>query len=374
MTSEIEQTLTLAAIAAAIGARVEGDGTLLIRRAAEPAAAGSDDLALAMDPKYADGIARGNARAAVLWTGADWRALGLQGAILVERPRLAMAGLTRALDPGPDILPGHHPMALIHPTAQIGEGAAIGPFATIGRGVCIGARARIAGHVSIAEEAVIGDDALILTSARIGARVVIGDRFICQPGAVIGSDGFSYVTPEKSGVEEIRETLGERAEVKAQSWTRIHSLGSVEIGDDVEVGANCAIDRGTIRATRIGSGTKLDNLVHVGHNVEVGQDCLLCGQVGIAGSARIGNRVVLGGQCGVSDNIFVGDDVIAGGATKIFTNAPAGRVLLGSPALKMDQHVEAWKNIRRLSRLFAQVAELRGVVFGAKDKADGQDG
>lgn len=374
MTTEIEQDLTLAAIAAAIGARSEGDSTLVIRRAAEPASAGPEDLALAMDPKYADGIARGKARAAVLWAGADWRKLGLEGAVLVERPRLAMAGLTRALDPGPDILPGHHPMALIHPTAMIGEGAAIGPFVTIGQGVRIGARARVAGHVSIAEEAVIGDDALILTGARIGARVIIGDRFICQPGAVIGSDGFSFVTPEKSGVEEVRETLGERAEVKAQSWTRIHSLGTVEIGDDVEVGANCAIDRGTIRATRIGSGTKLDNLVHVGHNVEVGQDCLLCGQVGIAGSARIGNRVVLGGQCGVSDNIFVGDDVIAGGATKIFTNAPAGRVLLGSPALKMDQHVEAWKNIRRLSRLFAQVAELRGAVFGAKDKADGQDG
>lgn len=374
MTTEIEQNLTLAAIAAAIGARSEGDSTLVIRRAAEPASAGPEDLALAMDPKYADGIARGKARAAVLWAGADWRKLGLEGAVLVERPRLAMAGLTRALDPGPDILPGHHPMALIHPTAMIGEGAAIGPFVTIGQGVRIGARARVAGHVSIAEEAVIGDDALILTGARIGARVIIGDRFICQPGAVIGSDGFSFVTPEKSGVEEVRETLGERAEVKAQSWTRIHSLGTVEIGDDVEVGANCAIDRGTIRATRIGSGTKLDNLVHVGHNVEVGQDCLLCGQVGIAGSARIGNRVVLGGQCGVSDNIFVGDDVIAGGATKIFTNAPAGRVLLGSPALKMDQHVEAWKNIRRLSRLFAQVAELRGAVFGAKDKADGQDG
>lgn len=374
MTREPETCPTLADIAAAIGARVEGDGSLPIRRAAEPAAAGADDLALAMDPKYAPGLAKGAARAAVLWSDADWRGLGLKGAILVERPRLAMAGLTRTLDPGPEIMPGHHPMALIHPTAVIGQGAAIGPFVTIGSGVRIGARARIAGHVSIAEGAVIGDDALILTGARIGARVEIGDRFICQPGAVIGSDGFSFVTPEKSGVEEIRETLGERAEVKAQSWTRIHSLGTVVIGNDVEVGANCAIDRGTIRATRIGSRTKLDNLVHVGHNVEVGQDCLLCGQVGIAGSARIGNRVVMGGQCGVSDNIFVGDDVIAGGATKIFTNAPAGRVLLGSPALKMDQHVEAWKNIRRLTRLFAQVAELRGAVFGAKDKADGADG
>lgn len=360
---------TIGQIAAALGARAEGDLDMVIARAAEPQAAGPDDLALAMDPKYGPGLAKGRARAAVVWEGADWRALGLKAAIIVARPRLAMAGITRTLDPGPDIEPGIHPSAIIHPDARIGLGAAIGAFVVIGRDVRLGTNARIAAHVSIAEGAVIGDDALVLQGARIGARVVIGARFICQPGAVIGADGFSFVTPEKSGVEEIRESLGQRDGVTAQSWVRIHSLGAVEIGDDVEVGANCAIDRGTIRATRIGSGTKLDNLVHVGHNVQVGEDCLLCGQVGIAGSARIGNRVVMGGQCGVSDNIFVGDDVIAGGATKIFTNAPAGRVLLGSPALKMETHVEAWKNIRRLGRLFQQVAELRAAVLGVKGDA-----
>ena len=108
-------------------------------------------------------------------------------------------------------------------------------------------------------------------------------------------------------------------------------------------------------------------------NVEIGRDCLLCGQVGIAGSARIGDRVVMGGQCGVSDNIFVGDDVVAGGATKIFTNAPAGRVLLGSPAMKMESHVEAWKNIRRLPRLFAQVAELRRAAGRGNPESEGDD-
>jgi UDP-3-O-[3-hydroxymyristoyl] glucosamine N-acyltransferase len=216
---------------------------------------------------------------------------------------------------------------------------------------------------------VIGDDALILQGVRIGARVKIGHRFICQPGAVIGSDGFSFVTPEKSGVEEIRATLGQREEIRAQSWTRIHSLGAVSIGDDVEVGANCAIDRGTIRDTAIGSGTKLDNLVHIGHNVQVGRDTLLCGQVGIAGSSRIGDRVVLAGQCGVNDNIFVGDDVIAGGATKIFTNAPAGRVLLGYPAVKMESHVEIQKALRRLPRLAARVAEIEKIV-GASSSGD----
>jgi UDP-3-O-[3-hydroxymyristoyl] glucosamine N-acyltransferase len=356
---------TIRDIAEALGAEAAGELDLTVRGAAEPAAAGPDQLALAMDPRYGEGIAKGRARAAVVWPGADWQGMGLKAAIFAPRGRLAMAGLTRLMDQGPAIAAGVHALAVVDPSARLGEGAAVGPFVTIGAGVVIGPGARIASHVSIAEGARIGAEALILQGARIGARVTIGARFICQPGAVIGADGFSFVTPEKSGVEEIRETLGSRADIKDQSWTRIHSLGAVTIGDDVEIGANVCIDRGTIRDTVIGSGTKLDNLVHIGHNVQVGRDCLLCGQVGIAGSARIGDRVVMGGQCGVNDNIFVGDDVICGGATKIFTNAPAGRVLLGYPAVKMETHVEIQKALRRLPRLAARVAALE------KGEADG---
>lgn len=348
--------LTIAQIAAAIGAEALGDTSLRIARAAEPQAAGARDLALAMDPKYAGGLAQGGAQAAMLWPGADWQALGLKAAIYAPRGRLAMAGLSRLLDGGPDIAAGVHPLSVIDPSAHIGAGAAIGPFVTIGAGAQIGARARIAAHVFIAEGAQLGDDALICAGARIGARVVIGQRAIVQMGAVIGSDGLSFVTPEKSGVEEIRETLGQRGDIRPQSWVRIHSLGSVTLGDDVEIGANCAIDRGTIRDTTIGRGTKMDNLVHIGHNVQVGEDCMICGQVGIAGSARLGNRVVLAGQCGVNDNIFIGDDVICGGATKVFTNIPAGRVMLGYPAVKMETHIEMQKALRRLPRKLGEKA------------------
>ncbi|WP_022703786.1 UDP-3-O-(3-hydroxymyristoyl)glucosamine N-acyltransferase [Pseudorhodobacter ferrugineus] len=348
---------TIAEISVALGAQAAGDLTVVIEAASEPASAGPADLALAMDPKYADGIAQGAAVAALLWQGADWQALGLKAAIFAPRGRLAMAGLSRILDAGPVIAAGVHAMAVVDASAVIGAGAAVAPFVVIGAGVVIGPNARIASHVSIAEGARIGADALICQGARIGARVVIGDRFICQPGAVIGADGFSFVTPEKSGVEEIRETLGQRDGFAAQSWTRIHSLGAVTIGNDVEIGANACIDRGTIRDTSIGDGTKLDNLVHIGHNVQIGNDCLLCGQVGIAGSSRIGNRVVLAGQCGVNDNIFVGDDVIAGGGTKIFTNAPAGRVLLGYPAVKMETHLEMQKSLRRLPRMMKNLSQ-----------------
>ena len=353
---------SIAQIAAAIGAEFAGDGSVMVRGAAEPQSATPDDLALAVNPKYADGLAMGQARAAMLWPGADWQSYGLEAAIFAPRGRLAMAGLTSLLDPGPAIAPGIHPMTVIDPSAVIGDGAAIGPFVTIGAHVTLGPNARIASHVSIAEGARIGADALILQGVRIGAGVTIGARVICQPGAVIGADGFSFVTPEKSGVEEIRETLGQRDEFRAQSWTRIHSLGAVSIGDDVEIGANVCIDRGTIRDTSIGRGSKLDNMVHIGHNVQVGEDCLLCGQVGVAGSARIGNRVVMAGQCGVNDNIFIGDDVICGGATKVFTNAPAGRVLLGYPAVKIETHVEIQKALRRLPRLAAKVAEIEKVI------------
>jgi UDP-3-O-[3-hydroxymyristoyl] glucosamine N-acyltransferase len=344
---------TIRDIATALGAEARGDLDFVITGASEPAMAGPDDLALAMDPKYAEGLPKGAARAAILWPGADWQALGLRAAIWVARPRVAMAGLTRIIDEGPRIAPGIHPSAIVDPTAEVGEGARIGPFALVGPGVVLGPRARIASHVSIAEDARIGADALLLQGVHIGARVRIGERFIAQPGAVIGGDGFSFVTPEKSGVETVRETLGARDSIHAQGWTRIHSLGSVVIGDDVEIGANACIDRGTIRDTCIGSGTKLDNLVHLAHNVVVGRDCLLCGQVGVAGSSRIGDRVVMGGQVGVGDNLFVGDDVIAGGASKIMTSVPAGRVVLGYPAVKMDTAIEMQKALRRLPRMLA---------------------
>lgn len=351
-------THSVGQIAAALGAEAAGDLGLMIEGAAEPAVAGTSDLALAMDSRYAARLSDGQAVAAMLWPGADWAALGLKAAIFAPRGRLAMAGLTQLLDAGPLIAPGVHPMSVIDPSAVIGDGAHIGPFVTIGAEAWIGPGVRIASHVSIGAGVRIGARALILAGVRIGARVVIGEGFICQPGAVIGGDGFSFVTEVENGVEEIRASLGIRGEIQAQSWHRIHSLGGVEIGDDVEIGANSCIDRGTIRATRIGRGTKLDNLVQVAHNVEIGEDCLLCGQVGIAGSTRIGNRVVLGGQTGVVDNIFVGDDVITGAGTLIQTNAPAGRVLLGYPAVKMDLQIEIQKALRRLPRLAARVAAM----------------
>lgn len=364
-------SVTIGELARALDAQAWGDQSLPVTGAAEPSETvpvGKDGgvIALAMAPKYAGALRPGSM--AILAEGMNPEEYGLKAAIFAPRPRLVMAGLTRAFDPGPDIAPGIHPTAVIDDSAEIGKGAAIGPFVVIGADARIASGARIGAHVSIGRGTRLGQDALILPGARIAHGVTAGERLIVQPGASIGGDGFSYVTPEESGIEEIRRTLGTRDDLRAQHWTRIHSLGGVEIGNDVEIGANATIDRGTIRATRIGSGTKIDSLVQIGHNVVIGEDCLLCGLVGVAGSSKIGDRVVLAGQVGVSDNIEIGDDVIAGGASKIFTRVPAGRVILGHPAVKMETQMEIQKATRRLPRLASQVAKLQETVTRLLEK------
>lgn len=351
-------------IAAALGVPFHGDGSLTIRRAAEPAQAGPDDLALAMSPRYGPALSEGRARAAILWPGADWQTFGLAAAIVAPRARLALAQLTDALRDDGAFEPGIDPTARIDPAANIAATAAIGPFCVIGAGVEIGEGTRLDSHVTVGAGSAIGARGLIHAGVRIGKSVRIGDNAVVHPNVVLGADGFSFVTVEPSNVERARETLGRvAADIPAEpTWHKIHSLGGVEIGHDVEIGANSTVDAGTIRATRIGDGTKIDNLVQVGHNVIVGSHCLLCAQTAIAGSALIGDRVVLGGKSGVADNITVGDDVVLGGAAIALSNVPAGRVMMGYPATRMDQHIESYKALRRLPRLLRDVVARQGRV------------
>lgn len=360
---------TVAEIAAAIGAEYQGDGSLTLTGAAEPAEAGSADLALAMAPKYADAIKAGRADVAMLWPEAEWQALGLKAAIFVSQGKLAMAGLTGLLDPGPSLPARIHPTAWVSPDAEIDEDCRIGAFAVIEAGVKIGARGRICSHATVASGAQIGTDVLLHPGTRVTGAATLGDRVILHPNAVVGADGFSFVTPEPSSVERIRGGLSDENTAPPMAWQRVHSLGRVILEDDVELGANSNVDRGTIRATIIGRGTKIDNLVQIGHNVIVGEDCMICSQVGIAGSAKIGHRVVLAGKVGVNDNISVGDDVVAGGAARLFTNVPAGRVVLGNPATKMSTQLQIQKAMRRLPRLFRDVAALQKAV-SKSDQSD----
>jgi UDP-3-O-[3-hydroxymyristoyl] glucosamine N-acyltransferase len=348
--------ITVAELARALDAEAEGDLALEIAGAAEPARAQPWEVALAMEPAYAADLGKGRARAAILWGGADWRGLGLAAAIFAPRPRYLLAGITRVFDKPAQAEIGIHPSAVVASSAQIGEGASIGPLVVVGAGVRIGARARILAHASIAEDAEIGDDALISQGARIGPRVRIGHRFIAQPNAVVGSDGFSFVTPTPGMVEQARAT-GVVAAEDQDAYVRINSIGSVVIGDDVEVGANSCIDRGTIADTTIGDGTKIDNQVQVGHNVRIGRTCLLCGHVGIGGSTVIGDRVVLAGKAGLADHLRIGSNVVITGGTNVISHVADNQVMMGYPAVRIDQSVEMYKALRRLPRLIARLSE-----------------
>ena len=361
---------TLKDIAASLGLTLVGDPYMRVQSVSEPISAKQGQLALAMSPAYEAQLSEGAAEMAMLREGADWQALGLRAALLAPRPKFALSGLSAMLDPGQSVPQGIHPSAVIDPSAKLGRNLCIGPFTYIGPNAELGDACLIGPHCYIGASSVLGDHALLREGVKIGARVKIGERFIAQPGVVIGADGFSFVTQEISGVEAARATLGDQtASVQQQSWARVHSLGSVTIGDDVELGANTCVDCGTIRDTVLGDGVKCDNLVQIGHNVTIDQHSLICAQVAIAGSTRIGKHVVLGGQTGVSDNLFIGDHVITGGATKVLSNVPAGRVMLGYPAMKMDSHLEAYKALRRLPRLMRDFAEFKARFLNQKDES-----
>lgn len=350
---------TLSEIAEATGLAFAGNPDIVLGGAAEPAAAGPEDLAMAMTPDFSSQLAQGQARAAVLAESADWQALGLEGALFAPRPRVALAGVTTVFAHAPDVAPGVHQTALIDGTAVIGGGSSVGAYVTVGPGVRIGPGARILAHATIGAGAEIGADALIAEGVRIGARVTAGNRLIVHANAVIGADGFSFVTPERGSVEAAKAD-GALTSTNT-GFRRIHSLGAVTIGDDVEIGAGTTIDRGTLTDTAIGSGTKIDNLVQVGHNVRIGETCLICAQVGIAGSTVIGDRVVLGGKVGIADHVRIGANVVVAAASNVGTNIPSGRIVMGTPAIPRDEWVAVNSAVRRLPRSLARIREKLGL-------------
>ena len=200
----------------------------------------------------------------------------------------------------------------------------------------------------------------------MGHDVRIGDRVVLHHNASLGADGFSFLPPRPGHADSAKQT-GAAASAQ-ESLMRIHSLGSVELADDVEVGANTAIDRGTFRNTRIGRNTKIDDLVMIGHNCVVGDECMLCGQVGLAGSVTIGDRVVLAGQVGVADHLTIGSDSVVGGGSGVPWDLPARSVVVGYPALPREDIFEQHRNLRRLKRLFRDVDQLKKAQ--AEKKAD----
>lgn len=353
-----QRKYTVGEIAIAIGAQVLGNTELTVTGMASPKRATENQLALAMSRQYYLDIGLGKARAAVLGHETDWQKIGLEAAIILDNPRLGLSKLTGYFKQPTSLTIDMRNHSIISGEAVIGEETAIGPFSYIGPGVVIGNGCLIGSHVSIESGSKIGKNGTIQAGVRIGQGTIIGDNFICHYNSVIGCDGFSYETGTEGAVEQVKQTLGSKVDKKQSNYSKVFSLGNVRIGDNVEIGACTAIDRGTIESTVIGDRTKIDNLVHIAHNVIIGEDCLLCGQVGIAGSSKIGNRVVLAGQTGVKDHIKVGNDVIAGGATKIYSNVPNGTIVMGSPAVEMKKNIATYKATRKLPKLFEKVSAM----------------
>jgi UDP-3-O-[3-hydroxymyristoyl] glucosamine N-acyltransferase len=340
-------------IAEALSAQLVGDGTISVDRIVHPDDADRpSDLAIAMTADAAVALANTRAEAIVVSAKRTLPAGRFKAAILIEHARMVLATLTALFDAGPAQPVGIHPTAVVAPDATLGEGASIGPYAVIGPRSRIGAQTTILPHVSIGADAVIGERGLIHCGVRIGDRVVIGDGVIVHGNAVIGSDGFSFA-PE----------LGPRMPYPPELvLTRVHSLGNVIIGDDVEIGAGTTIDRSTLQATRIGKGTKIDNHVHIGHNVKIGENCIVCGKVGISGSVTIGDRVRLGGGVGIADHVNLGTESIVGAGSGVGNDVPERTFVFGYPAMRIERTMEHLRYLGRQKALHRKVDEVKSRV------------
>lgn len=354
----MSKTFTLQEIATAVEGRLIGDGSLRISRLAHPAdITGSGDLALAMDAKLLPILKDSKAVAAIV-AGDEADSAFLAARILVSRPRVALARLTALFAEPVFVKAGIHPSAVIEEGAKIGKNPAIGAQVYIGAHAVIGDNAVLHPQTYIGENALVGSDALIYAGAKIGAGTKIGDRVIIHFNSSIGADGFSFVTPQAGSVEVAKAGSGGAVTASNTALIRIASLAPVILGDDVEIGANTSIDRGTIASTRVGNGTKIDNQVQIGHNVSIGDNCMICGRVGIAGSAKIGNRVVLGGAAGIADHVTIGDDAIAMAMSGIAGNVAPRTIVGGLPAAPRERMMETLFNIGRLKQFIKKIEQL----------------
>ena len=334
-------------IARELEARLEGNGSLEIARIVHPDRAGPDgDLALAMGGDAVAALGRTKASAVVVAKPAS---LDRFAAVLtVDDPRRALARLSQLFDPGPVHAPGVHATAVIASDAEVDPTASIGPFVVVGPKSHIGAGTVLLSHVSIGADVRIGGSGLLHPGVRIGDRVRIGERVIIHPNAAIGIDGFSFA-PDMASPIAFKPGL---------KLSRIHSLGTVEVGDDVEIGAGTTIDRATLEATRIGSGTKIDNQVHIGHNVTIGETCIVCGMAGISGSVRIGDRVRIAGGVGIADHVAIGDEAVVAAGSGVASNVAAGTFVSGYPAQPHQKSVEQFMYLQRQKRLHGKVDDL----------------
>ena len=330
--------LTAQAVADLVGGRLLGDGGVVLHAVRPLDRAGPEALSLAISPQYAEQLTASRA-GAVLLPDALAGLGGPATRIIVRDPYAALVRAMGALFPPAAFVPGVDATARIGAGCVLGADVAIGPFSVLGRGVHLGDRCQVAEGVSLGDGVTVGEDTVI------GPRVVcyresrIGRRVVLKAGAVIGGDGFGYLSD-------------------AGGHRRIPHVGICVIDDDVEIGSNSTVDRGSVDDTVIGKGTKLDNLVHVGHNVRIGERCLLMAGVGVAGSTRLGNDVILAGHVGVTDHLTIADGARIAAKSAVFGDVPAGAAWSGHPARPHRQFLRAQAALYRLAPIIAGIEKV----------------
>ena len=283
-----------------------------------------------------------------------------QGAsfLVVPRLRVALALLLNVFNKPAALEVGIHPTAEVDPTAELDDSVRVGAYCVVGPNTVLSARVSLYPHTVVGADVTIGADSVLHSGVRLGDRVELGKRVVIQSNAVIASDGFSYVTPQAGSVEAAKQSGGD---VTAQNTDilRINSIGTVVLEDDVEIGACTTIDRGTLAETRIAKGTKIDNLVQIGHNNTVGQNCLIVSQVGLAGSCNVGDRVVIAGQSGFADHLTIGDDSIVMARSGVMRDVEPKTIVAGSPAMPRKQAFETVMYSSKLKAMYQDIKALK---------------
>jgi UDP-3-O-[3-hydroxymyristoyl] glucosamine N-acyltransferase len=345
---------TIEQLAGLVGGKVHGDGRRTVRAARPLSEAGPADVSFVEDERHLRHVASCQAAALVVppaLVGQVGQGPTPPALIEAEEPFAAFVTIATHLHARPETPPqGIDPRAAVHPSARVGPDPSILAFAVVGEGTTIGARCRIHPHVVIGRDCRLGDDVTLHAGVVLYDGTVLGNRVTAHAHAVLGADGFSY-----------RFHKGRHVKVPQLGW--------VEVGDDVEIGAGSGVDRGTFGATRVGPGTKIDNLVQVGHNCQVGAHNLFASQVGIAGSCKTGNYVMLGGQVGIADHLTLGDGAIAGAQSGIIGDVPPGQQVFGYPAHPAGDMKRMLASLRRLPQLLRDFRALKQHL-GRSDKED----
>ncbi len=336
-------SFTLAEIAARVGAEVVGDGSVPITGVAPLEEAGPGSLSFFANKKYRAAYEQCRAAAVVVEPGEA--AVPGRSLLRVANPYLAFAKASTLFHPARRPAPGVDARASVHPTARVDASAEVMALASVAAGATVGARTILFPGAVLGEGARVGEDCILYPNAVVREGCTLGDRVILQPGCVIGADGFGFAfDPEGEG--------------SGPRHFKVPQAGVVVIEDDVEIGACSCIDRATLGATRIGRGTKVDNLVQLGHNVEVGPLSILCGQVGVAGSTKLGMGVVLGGQAGIVGHLHIGDGAKFGAQCGVMHDVEAGAVLGGTPSRPHAEWLRVEAALGKLPELLKRVRQL----------------